>query len=88
MNPAASVGQKGVTQALIEEIETAFGASELIKVKFNDFKEKQQKVELSEKIAQDAGCHIAGMIGHVVIMYRPHKNEQKRIIKLPTKEDQ
>ncbi len=82
LNPAAFVGQKGLTPTLIDEIDTALDASELIKVKFNDFKEKAQKSALSEEIAQKTGCHIAGMIGHVLILYRQHKDEEKRQIKL------
>lgn len=83
LNPSAIVGQKGVTQALIDEIDQALGASELIKIKFVEFKEKEQKKELSGQISEKTSAHIAGMIGHVVVLYRPHKEKEKRVIKLP-----
>ena len=83
LNPAAFVGQKGLTETLMDEIDRALDASELIKVKFNDFKEKEQKAELSNEIAKTANCHIAGMIGHVLILYRQHKDAGKRHIHLP-----
>lgn len=83
LNPAAFVGQKGVTTALMEEIETALDASELIKIKFNDHKEKEVKTALLEEIAKRANCHVAGMIGHVAVLYRCHSNPDKRRITLP-----
>ena len=83
MNPAAFVGHNGVTDTLTAEIDQALEASELIKVKFNEFKEKDQKKELIEKIAMATASHVAGMIGHVAIFYRQNKDAKKRIIKLP-----
>ena len=82
LNPAAFVGQKGLTQTVIDEIDLALNASELVKVRFNDFKEKEQKTSISKDIAKKLNCHIAGMIGHVVILYRRHKDPEKRRIKL------
>ena len=86
LNPSAFIGQKGLTDALIEEIDNALEAAELIKVKFNDFKDKENKNSLTSKIAKATQSHIAGMIGHVVILYRPCKEQEKQKIKLPLKE--
>ena len=83
LNPAAFIGQKGVTQTLLDEIDLALEASELIKIKFNDFKEKEQKKEISQQIAEKTKSHIAGMIGHVVVLYRCHPDTEKRQITLP-----
>ena len=83
LNPSAFVGQKGLTDTLIGEIDQALEASELIKVKFNDYKEKNQKKNLTKEIATATRSHIAGMIGHVVILYRPHEDVEKQQIKLP-----
>ncbi len=83
LNPSAFVGQKGITPALIEEIDQALNASELIKIKFNDFKQKDQKNEIMEEIVSSTKSHLAGMIGHVAIVYRQNTDEEKRHIKLP-----
>lgn len=83
LNPSAFIGQKGVTPALLEEIEQALDASELIKVKFVDFKEKDQKTELLESIVSSTRSHLAGMVGHVAILYRQNADVEKRSIKLP-----
>ncbi|MCP3899378.1 MAG: YhbY family RNA-binding protein [Desulfobacteraceae bacterium] len=83
LKPSAYVGQKGLTQGFLDEVDVALGASELIKVKFVDFKEKEVKKELAQEIASSADCEIAGIIGHIVIFYRQNKDTKKRKIKLP-----
>ena len=83
LKPAAYVGQKGLTQGFLDEVDIALEASELIKVKFVDFKEKEVKKELAQEIANSANCEIAGIIGHIAIYYRQNKNTKKRKIRLP-----
>lgn len=83
LNPAAFIGQKGITETLLEEIDRALTANELIKVKFNDYKEKDLKNSLTEEIAKASNSHIAGMVGHVVILYRQNSDVEKQQIKLP-----
>jgi RNA-binding protein len=81
LNPSAYIGQKGITETLIGEIELALNASELIKIKFNDYKEKEVKTALTQEISKATLSHVAGMIGHVAILYRQHKDPEKRKIK-------
>lgn len=83
LNPSAFVGQKGVTGALMEEIDGALDAAELIKIKFVDHKDKEVKTALVEEIVSRSRACLAGMIGHVAILYRRHPNPEKRQIKLP-----
>jgi RNA-binding protein len=82
LNPAALVGQKGLNQALVDEIETALERTELIKIKFVDHKEKSAKTEILDGLIKQSGASLAGMIGHVAILYRQHENPEKRRIKL------
>ena len=84
LNPAAAVGQKGITDALLEEIEESLEASELIKIKFVEFKDKQSKKELVDEITKRTDAFVAGMIGHVAILYRQHPDPDKRKIRLPS----
>ena len=83
LNPSAYVGQKGVTPALIEEIELALNATELIKLKFVEFKLKDQKNQILDQVLAETGAQLAGMIGHVAILYRRHAEKEKRTITLP-----
>lgn len=83
LKPAAFVGQKGLTDALIQEIGKGLDASELIKVKFVDYKEKEVKSALATEIGAAVQAHLAGIIGHIAIFYREHRDPEKRSIFLP-----
>jgi len=83
LNPAAFVGQKGITSSLTDEINMALDSAELIKIKFSDHKEKELKTALVDEIASITHSHVAGMVGHVVILFRQHSDPAKQKIKLP-----
>ena len=83
LKPVVYVGQKGVTDALISSTEEAFDRHELIKIKFIDFKEKKQKTDIARVLESRTGSHLAGMIGHIAILYRQHPDQEKRKIVLP-----
>lgn len=82
LKPSAFVGAKGVTSALTQEMDNALNASELIKIKFIDHKEKEVKTALIEEIASRLECHVAGTIGHVAVLYRCHPDPEKRKVTL------
>jgi RNA-binding protein len=84
LKPVVFVGQKGVTNALITSADEAFQRHELIKVKFIDFKEKEQKKEIAAAIENKTNSQMAGMIGHVAIFYKQHRDPDKRKITLKT----
>ena len=83
LKPVIYVGQKGLTDNVLESIHGALNAHELIKVKFIEFKEKKQKAGINDTIEAQARCQLVGMIGHVAIFYRQHPDPEKRKIKLP-----
>ena len=81
--PLVFIGQKGITPTLIKALEEALDTHELIKVKFNEFKEKEQKEEVSGIIEKKTGAELVGMIGHMAIFYRQQKDPEKRKIIIP-----
>ena len=83
LKPVVFVGQKGLSGNLISSIHDALDTHELIKVKFIEFKEKQQKAGMAEAIEAETGCQLVGIIGHTAIFYRQHTDSEKRKIKLP-----
>lgn len=84
--PVVFVGQKGLTDALNRSIDNALTAHELIKVKFIDFKEKENKAQIASNIEKTHHCEMVGMIGHVAIFYRRHSDDEKRKITLPSRD--
>jgi len=85
LKPVVMIGQKGATPALFKSVEAALMAHELIKVRFVETREKEQKSRIITEITAQAGCEIAGTIGHTAILYRPHPDPDKRQIVLPRK---
>ena len=83
LKPVVFIGQKGLSDALVKSAVDAFQQHELIKVKFIDFKEKEQKKEIAAAIENQTNSQMAGMIGHTAIFYRQHRNPEKRKIILP-----
>ncbi len=83
LRPVVLVGRKGVTPALIDNIEAALMAHELIKVRFIDIKEREQKNRIITDVIAQTGCELAGTIGHTAILYRPNPDPDKRQITLP-----
>lgn len=81
LDPVVHVGSKGVTDGLLEEIDGALEDHELIKMKFQDFKDAKE--ELTAKICARLGAQEVGQIGHVVILFRPASDASARQIQLP-----
>lgn len=83
LKPVVFIGQKGLTTALTQAMKDALEQHELVKVKFIEFKEKKQKLDLAVQIEKDAACEMVGMIGHMATFYRPQSDPKKRKINLP-----
>lgn len=81
LEPVVLVGKHGITDQLVESTRQALEARELIKVRFNDHKD--QKKQLSEELRERTDSQIAGILGHVLILYRAQQDETKRRIALP-----
>jgi RNA-binding protein len=75
------VGKQGVTESLVRAVAAALEAHELVKVRFNEFKD--EKGALSEQIREATGSVIPGRIGHVVLFFRRHPDPEKRRIAFP-----
>jgi RNA-binding protein len=83
LKPVVLIGQKGLTEELIKSADQALDRHELIKVKFNEFKEKDQKAEITEELCKNVKAEIAGTIGHIAILYREQEAPEKKKIFLP-----
>jgi len=77
MDPLIQIGKRGIPGEVINQIDKVLAEHELIKVKFNEFKEERKN--LSERIADETRSELVGMIGHVAIFYRENPEKEKKI---------
>lgn len=80
LKPLVLVGKQGLTDTLVKSVDLNLDAHELIKVRFNEHKD--EKKEIAAAIAERTESQLAGLIGHVAILYRQHKEPEKRKIRL------
>jgi RNA-binding protein len=85
LKPVVLIGQNGLTDAVVQAAEAALNRHELIKVKFNEIKDKLQKKALSDRLENATSSCLVGMIGHTAIFYRRHKDAKQRKIIIPEK---
>ena len=83
MKPLVFVGQKGLSATVTQAVDESLEKHELIKVKFIDFKEKDQKEEIVDAIEKETASELVGMVGHMAIFYRQQKDPEKRKIHVP-----
>ncbi|WP_084156307.1 ribosome assembly RNA-binding protein YhbY [Desulforegula conservatrix] len=83
LNPLVLIGHNGLTEQVIKSIDQTLNDHELIKVKFNSFKEKEQKEQINLEIEKSTGAELAGMIGHVAIFFRRNEEKEDQKVFLP-----
>ncbi|MDD5476121.1 MAG: ribosome assembly RNA-binding protein YhbY [Syntrophales bacterium] len=83
LKPVVLIGQKGLNTRIIKSIMEALDTHELIKVKFIELEDRAQKKTMIREIEDACGCFVAGVTGHVAILYRPKDDPAKRKIILP-----
>ena len=86
LKPAVQIGREGITDAVIRAIDEGLFRHELIKVKYNEIKEKGLKEAITGELTVKTGSVQVGMIGHTVILYRRQADPEKRKISVPERE--
>lgn len=76
LQPVVIVGGAGVTDGLVQMVNTSLAAHELIKVKYNEYKD--EKIELTNDICQQCDATLVRIIGNVAILYREAEKEEDR----------
>lgn len=80
LEPIIIVGQNGVTPATATQVSNAFKTHELLKVKFNEFKD--DKRELAQWLSQETDSTVVRIIGNVLTLYHPFDDVEKREFKI------
>lgn len=70
LKPVVQTGDKGLTDAVLAEAELAIEHHELIKVRLAGA-ERAERAKMAERLVKALDADMVGMIGAVVILYRP-----------------
>ena len=80
LKPMLKVGHAGLSPAFLKTVDEALMSHELIKIKFDDFKDKRKV--LAPELAEKTSSHLVTLIGNVVVLYRkkPEKVVTEEVI--------
>lgn len=69
LEPVVHVGRAGVTVAVAASVDAALLTHELVKVRLH---EPEDKRAAAAELAAATHSTLCGLVGHTVILYRPH----------------
>lgn len=79
LNPVVMIAEKGLTENVMQELETALDHHELIKVKLRT--DRATRTAIIHEITTRCRAQLVHKIGHVACFYR--RNPEKPVIQLP-----
>lgn len=79
LKPVVLIGQKGLTESVLEEIERALHDHELIKIKLAALREERE--ELATSIAGKTHSHVIAITGGIAILFKRNTKKPKVVLK-------
>ena len=76
LQPVVIVGGAGVTDGVMDMVDKSLAAHELIKVKFNEYKD--EKKELTDQICQRTDATLVRIIGNIAIIFREKEDKDEK----------
>ena len=80
LRPLVLVGAEGVSEAVVRALDEALRDHELVKVRLLQPEDKRAS---ADALAGAAGAALCGLVGHTVILYRPHPEKPRIELPLP-----
>ena len=79
LKPFLMIGQHGLSESVILEMESTMLKHELIKIKLR-VSEREEKQKIIEKIIEISKAELIQVIGGVVVIYRPFEDNPEIIL--------
>lgn len=79
LKPVVMVGQHGITEAVLAEIDQALSHHELLKVKVGGGDREERDAAIA-RITESTGATLVGRIGHVASFYRANPEKRDPIL--------
>jgi len=80
LKPVVLLGQHGLKDSVMEEIDIALSSHELIKIRVAAG-DRDERSQLIEQIAKRSGAELVQTIGHIAVLFR--RNPEKPKVVLP-----
>ncbi|MDE4944719.1 ribosome assembly RNA-binding protein YhbY, partial [Francisella tularensis] len=74
LKPVVLMGEKGLTENVILEIDLALASHQLIKVKVCRLP-KEEKQQIASEITQATSSELVQIIGNILVLYRRNPNK-------------
>jgi RNA-binding protein len=81
LKPVVMIGQHGLKDSIIEELDIALTAHELVKVRVSA-EDRDQRAEIIARLVEASGAELVQTIGHMAVLFR--RNPKKPRIPLPS----
>src|SRR5262245_48447842 len=81
LSPVVIVGQRGLSDAVVRQVDAALTDHELIKVRLGS-ECPIDRDEAAARLVDQTGCAVAGIVGRVLTLYRRHPEHPR--IALPS----
>lgn len=75
LNPMITIGAKGVTESLMEELENTLSHHEILKIKMSSADRDDRKV-IVEHILNETGALLVQTIGKICVIYRQNEDTE------------
>jgi len=82
LRPVAHLGEAGLAPGVVDAVERGLLDHELVKVRMH---QPADKKAVARELARVTGAALCGLVGHAVILYRPHP-ERPRLV-LPDRDE-
>jgi RNA-binding protein len=80
LKPLVQLGQDGLSAGIVQAVERALLDHELIKVQM---RQPEDKGAVAHAVADATGAALCGLVGHTVILYRPHPDAPRIVLDPP-----
>ena len=76
LKPVVILGQKGLTEPVLAEIDIALSHHELIKIKIANAEDKAERKAICQQIAETSAAEFLNLVGNIGIFYRKKPEQQ------------
>jgi len=77
LKPIVFIGEGGISESVVRALDEALDQHELVKVRL---RQPPDKKAAAAELAEASGAALCGVVGHTVVLYRPHPEEPRIVL--------